>query len=120
MLRLANAERARAGCRPLILEGHLQRAAQAHTEWQAASGTMSHTGPGGSTMGDRARAAGYPWSRIAENVAQGYPSPAAAMKGWMSSAGHRANLLDCRLVHVGIGYADRGRGPYWTQLFGTP
>jgi uncharacterized protein YkwD len=40
------------------------------------------------------------------------------MTAWMNSAGHRANILDCGLARLGVGVAEGGDGPYWTQLFG--
>ena len=39
----------------------------------------------------------------------------------MGSAGHKANILNCRLTEIGIGYATGGSyGSYWTQAFGPP
>lgn len=56
----------------------------------------------------------------AENVAVGYQTAADVFDGWMSSAGHRANVLTCEWTRHGIGAAvsDDGR-TYWTQVFGT-
>jgi uncharacterized protein YkwD len=39
------------------------------------------------------------------------------MTDWMNSSGHRANILDCGLTRLGVGVAEGGNGPYWTQLF---
>ncbi|HEY8664738.1 MAG TPA: CAP domain-containing protein [Propionibacteriaceae bacterium] len=42
------------------------------------------------------------------------------MASWMNSAGHRANILNCALTELGVGYATGGTyGSYWTQDFGT-
>jgi uncharacterized protein YkwD len=38
------------------------------------------------------------------------------MQAWMRSRGHRANILDCSLVAIGVGLDTRGW--YWTQDFG--
>jgi uncharacterized protein YkwD len=46
----------------------------------------------------------------------GYRTAADVVAGWMGSAGHRANILNCDSHAVGIGYDPRGY--YWTQLFG--
>ena len=35
----------------------------------------------------------------------------------MTSAGHRANILNCGLTRLGVGIADGPGGPWWTQLF---
>ncbi len=131
VLALLNAERARAGCQPLSLDSRLMRAAQQHSEDMATNNFVGHTGSNGSTLAQRADAVGYAWSALAENVAAGYPTPEAVMAGWMRSDGHRRNILNCRYVHVGIGYVYQaddaplpgGQYPYyhyWTQVFGAP
>ena len=56
-------------------------------------------------------------SARAENIARGQADAAAVMDAWMDSAGHRANILDCSLTRLGVGIADGGGGPWWTQLF---
>jgi hypothetical protein len=73
-------------------------------------------------MVDRLERAGYTgWTAIAENIAAGYPTPEAVVQGWMSSPGHRANLLSPRYTEIGIGLvksSDRF-GTFWTQNFGS-
>jgi len=121
MLASINANRAAAGQAPLTRCGSLDRAAQAHTQDQAATNTMTHTGSDGSTIGPRANRAGYVgWTSLGENVAVGYTTVDAVMTGWMNSAGHRANLLNGGYTHVGVGlaYSASGRA-YWTQDFGA-
>ncbi|MFQ3661039.1 MAG: CAP domain-containing protein [Chloroflexaceae bacterium] len=131
VLALLNAERARAGCQPLSLDSRLMGAAQQHSEDMATNNFVGHTGSNGSTLAQRVNAVGYTWSALAENVAAGYTTPEAVMAGWMRSSGHRQNILNCRYVHVGIGYvyqADDAPLPgvqypyyhYWTQVFGAP
>ena len=57
---------------------------------------------------------------MGENIAAGYPTPAAVMDAWMNSAGHRANILNCAFAEIGVGHATGGPfGAYWTQDFGT-
>ncbi|MFI5783901.1 CAP domain-containing protein [Nocardia sp. NPDC051570] len=119
VIKLTNSERAKAGCPALKPESHLKQAAQAHTEDMAAHGYLDHNSSKGSPF-DRMTAAGYHWQKAAENIAQGYTSPSDVMKGWMSSPGHRQNILDCGLRDIGVGYAKSRNGtPYWTQDFGT-
>ena len=79
---------------------------------------MSHTGAGGSNPGDRITAVGYNWRTYGENVAMGYSTAAAVMRGWMNSSGHRANILNCSFAEIGIGVANGSRGMFWTQDFG--
>ncbi|MFH8337573.1 CAP domain-containing protein [Streptomyces sp. AM6-12] len=117
IVQLVNAERAKAGCRPLTLDDKLTKAAQAHSADMAAHQNMSHTGSDGSDPGTRITRAGYSWSAYGENVAYGYSTAAEVMEGWMSSPGHRANILDCGFQEIGVGLAQPGS--YWTQDFGT-
>jgi uncharacterized protein YkwD len=38
----------------------------------------------------------------------------------MNSAGHKANIVNCDLHELGVGFATGGSyGTYWTQDFGT-
>jgi len=131
VLTLLNAERARAGCQPLSLDSRLMRAAQQHSEDMAVNNFFGHVGSNGSSLAQRVNAVGYLWSALAENVAAGYATPEAVMAGWMRSDGHRRNILNCRYVHVGIGYVYQtddaplagAQYPYyyyWTQVFGAP
>ncbi|MGW3465382.1 CAP domain-containing protein [Streptomyces olivaceoviridis] len=117
IVRLVNAERAKAGCQPLTLNSTLTKAAQAHSDDMAAHQNMSHTGSDGSSPGDRITQAGYTWSSYGENVAYGYSTADQVMAGWMSSPGHRANILNCGFKEIGVGLAQPGS--YWTQDFGT-
>lgn len=118
IVQLVNAERGKVGCSPVTLNAVLTKAAQAHSEDMAAHRNMSHTGSDGSSPGDRITRAGYSWSTYGENVAYGYATPEQVMAGWMSSPGHKANILNCGFKEIGIGLA--GPGNYWTQNFGTP
>ncbi|MEU6347614.1 CAP domain-containing protein [Streptomyces sp. NPDC046977] len=117
LVKLVNQERAKAGCSALTVNARLTDAAQEHSADMADTGTMSHTGSDGSTPSDRISAAGYNWRSYGENVAYGYSSPSAVMKGWMNSPGHKRNILDCSFKEIGVGLAQPGS--YWTQDFGA-
>lgn len=120
MLDSINANRAANGAAPLVRCATLDWAAQLHSQDQADTSKMSHTGSDGSSMSTRAVRAGYVgWTALAENVAAGYGSVDAVMNGWMNSSGHRTNLLNPTYTHVGMGQAVSASGtPYWTQDFG--
>ncbi|MGK5552334.1 CAP domain-containing protein [Actinomadura kijaniata] len=117
VVRLTNAERAKAGCSPLRIDERLRKAARGHAEDMRDRGYFSHNSPDGRTPWDRIRAAGYP-AGAAENIAKGYPTPADVVKGWMNSSGHRANILNCGLKAIGAGAAYGSGGPWWVQNFG--
>ncbi len=120
VLRLTNLERAKVGCGALRWNARLASAAQAHSTDMRDNGYFSHTSPDGRTAFDRIKAAGYSYHQAAENIAAGQPTAAAVVKAWMGSAGHRANIVNCGLKDLGVGYAKGGSyGSYWTQDFGT-
>lgn len=122
VLRLTNAARVDHGCRPLHVDTRLTRAARGHASDMVRRHYFEHTSPDGSTPSDRAREAGFR-SGVGENIATGYPTASAVMKGWLKSPGHRANILNCSYTVIGIGY-DPGRvssqygGGTWVQDFG--
>jgi uncharacterized protein YkwD len=119
VLTLVNAERARAGCDPVTLDNRLTKAAAGHSRDMAADNFFAHDSQDGRGFADRIRAAGYPAPR-SENIAAGQRTPAAVMDSWMHSAGHKANILDCRATQMGLASATGGDfGTYWTQDFGT-
>ncbi|RBY93354.1 CAP domain-containing protein [Blastococcus sp. TF02A-30] len=116
VLAMVNQERAAVGCGAVSADAGLARVAAAHSADMRDRGFFAHTNLSGLDPFDRARAAGL--SARAENIAQGQPDAAAVMDAWMNSSGHRANILDCSLTRLGVGIADGGGGPWWTQLFG--
>lgn len=113
---LTNAERQKAGCPALANNSKLGAAALGHSTDMATKGYFSHTGANGSSMRDRVEAQGYSWRSLAENIAAGYRTAQAVVTGWMNSSGHRANILNCDLTEIGVGFHDY----HWTQNFGTP
>ncbi|MCF2525910.1 CAP domain-containing protein [Yinghuangia soli] len=121
VIALTNAERARHGMGALAYEPRLTQAAQVHSDDMAARDYFDHTGLDGRQPADRVTASGYVYSRCAENIAAGQPTPAEVVTGWMNSPGHRANILTPELTQIGIGIAYGGSYRiYWTQVFGTP
>jgi uncharacterized protein YkwD len=118
---LTNAERLGKGCKALTVDATLTAVAQDHSEDMAKRNFFDHNNPDGKSPFDRMSAAGYKYGMAAENIAAGYRSPADVVKGWMNSSGHRANILNCGVTEIGVGYAAGGtHGMYWTQDFGAP
>jgi uncharacterized protein YkwD len=127
VIALVNKERAKKGCRPLVMKSKLNKAALEHSKDMAFHHLVSHTGTDGSQPADRMTRVGYGWLKAAENVAAGFTSPESVVNGWMKSPGHRANILDCSFQDTGVGYdylaieAESGDyGYYWTMVFGSP
>jgi len=123
VLALTNEEREAAGCGDLTANDELEQAAQDHAEDMLANNYFDHESQDGTTPFERMTAAGYNWSTAAENIAAGQATPEAVMTSWMNSAGHKANILNCDLTELGVGYAagsGADYGTYWVQDFGTP
>jgi uncharacterized protein YkwD len=116
VLTIVNKRRAEAGCTALKPNAKLTRAARKHSRHMERTGEFGHSGIGDGDMQSRVEAQGYAWSRLGENIAWGYPSARAVMRGWMNSPGHKANILNCSFRQIGIGRV----GTYWTQNFATP
>jgi uncharacterized protein YkwD len=109
--RLVNIERRKRGLAPVKLDSSLSRMAH---EWSSqmnridARKNISHA-----NFEMRRQSCGA----LAENVSwRGVPAkstPANVMRGWMNSAGHRANILTRSFRRIGVGHS----GGYWTQEF---
>ena len=125
LLDLTNDARRKAGLGPVTLSTPLMSVAAHYSEVLAEQGRISHTGPDGSSIGDRISAEGYRWSFCAENLAAGYPSADEVFSIWMNSAGHRANLINANAREIGIGHAYRDGDPsrfghYWVLVLAAP
>ena len=101
---------------PLVWNGRLHGAADAHTDDMATHDHFDHVGTDGSTVGDRVSREGYEWSRVGENIARGQQTVEAVVADWAESAGHCANLMNPSFAEFGAAEQDL----YWTQVFGSP
>lgn len=131
VLALVNAARARpqrcgnqafAPAPPLRLNPTLHTVASAHAAEMARYGYFSHTGRDGSTVDGRATLAGYPWRNIGENIAAGQMTADAAVRGWIKSPGHCANIMSPAYSEMGAAFVvnqQSSMGVYWAQVFGT-
>jgi len=118
LLNAANRDRAAAGLAPLQWDASLAAAAHQHALLMAQRNTLSHQFPGEAPVQDRARHAGARFSLIAENVAEGPSIPGLHIQ-WMSSAPHRANLLDRELNSIGISVVQSGNMFFAVEDFST-
>jgi uncharacterized protein YkwD len=107
----------------LTWNANLAQAAAAHSEDMVTRNFFSHTGSSGSSVGDRATAAGYLWRSVGENIAAGQPDVAAVVDAWMKSDGHCANLMNSSYRDIGAaclaGTSNNTYRTYWTQNFGA-
>lgn len=99
-----NRMRARNGLKPLTASPTLRRIATRYARLLGRTGHFDHTGPDDSTMSERLRAGGYKACLAAENLAYGtFESAEQLFNGWMSSAGHRQNMMLRDVVEYGLG-----------------
>ena len=114
MLDLINADRAKLGADPLMLERNLNQASEDHSKWMLRTDDFSHTGVGGSSPTERMRDADFDFSgawRSAENIAVQSERGSTGIKddvadlhaSLMASSGHYRNLMNPDLDYIGIG-----------------
>ena len=121
IFRLVNGERRRQGLPDLVYNAQLDRMAKIQAENMARFQKMAHVIPESTlpTLTDRAHESGYPYARLAENVALGYLNSSTVVEGWMASKGHRANILNPDVLETGIAIARSSAGGlYYCQVFG--
>lgn len=112
-----NQLRAAAGRAPVVYSSLLEQAALAHATDMARTGTFSHTGSNGSSVGQRVTRAGYEWCFVAENIAHGQETLRRAMTGWRNSRGHYRNMIHRRAEAFGLA---RTEGRYWVMVLAAP
>ncbi|AZM55777.1 SCP-like extracellular [Streptomyces sp. WAC 01529] len=117
VLTLVNEERAKVGCRPVTADSKLAELAGRFSADMAERDFFAHTDPDGATPWDRAEKAGIA-NLGGENIARGQADAQSVMAAWMSSPGHRANILNCDYKTLGVGAHFAPGGPWWTQDFG--
>jgi uncharacterized protein YkwD len=114
-----NARRARHDCRPIRASSALRLAARRHSSLMYEHRELSHRLAGEADLARRVVRAGYThWRILAENLAWGQSSPRAVFRAWVRSAGHRANLDNCRLRDLGVGVVIHHGRPWVTADFG--
>ena len=105
-----NLERARFGLDALRVDEELMAAAQVRAAEIIRK--FSHTRPDGSD-----------WNTVSsavhgENIAKGHNNPDRVMAAWMSSNGHRQNILRASYGSIGVACVQVENVCYWVQLFG--
>lgn len=121
-LGLVNAERSRAGVRPMTVDARLVAAAHAHAVDMAAHGRLSVDGPAGVSLFQRVTGAGYAYVLLTEHLVSGPRTAAEFVDYCLAGRDRRGPFTDGALTHVGPGRAvDRGSGQtYWTVLWAQP
>ncbi len=110
------------GLEALVRNERADMAAQAHAEDMLQRDFYDHRTPEGKGPRERATEAGFTPRGIAENIAKVVTTPEDAVARWMSSSGHRRNILLRRARQQGLGVAvgiqDGDVVALWVQLIG--
>ena len=138
-----NALRAAHGLAPYSISSTLMYTAQAQADFMAATGSVTHSGPGGIGFTDRLLAAGYPLAGDlslggfrSENITGGSESMSAltAVDQWTGDMLHLTTMISPDLTEIGAGVAVVNGRVYYvidcarpttagalpTQIFVTP
>jgi uncharacterized protein YkwD/LysM repeat protein len=114
LVNAVNALRASFGLAPYRISSILMSTAQAQADFLAATGNMTHSGPGGISFTERLLAAGYPLAGDlsaggfrAENITGGNETmPAeAAVDRWTGDSLHLNTMVSQNLTEIGAGVA---------------
>ncbi len=101
IIEYTNAERVKYGLAAFQVDKELMETAREHARWMARNRSMVHT-----------------HRPVAENIAMGYPHSSVAVRGWMNSSGHRANILNRGHTRIGVAaYRSENGTIYWCQQF---
>lgn len=128
ILAAVNAERAKAKQAALQPEPVLQETARSHSDDMLVRNFFAHDDPDGLSSADRIEARHrrmigltgeniWSGSNVDSSNAQKFAEQ--VMRDWMSSTGHRANILKPEFTHLGVGVALKGRDARATQNFGA-
>lgn len=109
---MTNADRTRAGLRPLATANDLQSLAQQRATEMARSGRLAHT----SNLGTKVSG----WKRLGENVGRG-PNLRDIQTAFMASPSHKENIVDPGFTQLGVGVTWDGKEYFYVAvIFRTP
>jgi len=115
VVKLVNAERAKAGLPALKEDWELSRVAKYKSQDMHDKNYFDHTSPTYGTPFTMMKNFGITYKSAGENIAKGQQSATEVVNVWMNSAGHRANILNKNYTHIGVGFVKDGN--YWSQMF---
>jgi uncharacterized protein YkwD len=114
---LMNEDRLRNGMAALPVDAELSKIARLKAEDMRDNGYFAHESPTYGRMADMLTSMGYKYSAAGENIAH-HASVLKAEAAFMSSAGHKRNILSASWTKVGIGIAiDKNGYIYECQVF---
>lgn len=124
LLALCNDARRAAQVDVLQWDARIERIAQGHAEAMAQGAYFDHVDVHGRAVGERLMQSGFNYRWAGENISAGKNRAEDVFAWWMTSAGHRANILKAEFALTGFGYCFiehdvRAFHHYWVQVFAT-
>lgn len=114
---LLNSDRARYGLAPLVIDPELCRIARIKSQDMLSNQYFAHTSPTYGDVRSMLRQFGYAYTAAGENIAH-HATVEKAQAAFLSSPGHRKNILSSAYTRVGLGVAVDAKGyVYLTQIF---
>lgn len=114
---LLNSDRARYGLAALTIDPELSRIARIKSEDMRDQQYFAHTSPTYGDVRNMLTLMGYSYVSASENIAH-HATVEKAQAAFLSSPGHRRNVLSKNFTRVGIGIAYDAQGfVYLTQIF---
>lgn len=102
LIKLTNQQRTQNGLPTLNYNAQLTASAMAKAKHMIANNYWAHNAPDGTSPWTFMQANDYSYTAAGENLAKGFVTDDSTINGWMSSAGHRANILNGRYLDIGI------------------
>lgn len=114
---LLNSDRARYGLSPLVIDPELCRIARVKSQDMRDNQYFAHTSPTYGDVRSMLHTFGYAYNRAGENIAH-HATIEKAQAAFLSSPGHRRNIMSNAYTKVGLGVAlDAQDYVYLTQIF---
>ncbi|GGO04007.1 CAP domain-containing protein [Saccharibacillus kuerlensis] len=110
---LVNLERRKAGLKSLSINTKTSRASSLKAKDMSRKNYFNHTSPTYGSPFNLLKLQKISYRTAGENLAMGQRSPESVMKSWMSSPGHRKNILNPNFKSIGVSYYNG----YWVQMF---
>ncbi|MFD0715265.1 CAP domain-containing protein [Paenibacillus sp. GCM10027626] len=113
VVKLVNAERAKAGLSALTTDALLTKVAYDKAKDMYDNNYFDHNSPTYGSPFDMMNAYGVQYNAAGENIAKGQRSPEEVMNAWMNSDGHRKNIMNSMFNKIGVAYYNGE----WVQEF---
>ena len=114
---LLNSDRKRYNLSPLVIDPELCRIARIKSQDMRDNQYFAHTSPTYGDVRNMLREFGYSFTAAGENIAH-HATIEKAQAAFLSSPGHRKNIMNTTYTKVGVGAAVDSNGHvYLTQIF---